>query len=335
MRISLKSICFLLGLFIYLNTSIAADVKVVYPGWFKESFYDLKADLQDANKSGKKGISVFVSMKTCSYCKAMIETAFQKQDIVKRLRDNYDVIGLEVFSDTEVVDVKGKSHWAKDFAARNKAMFTPTMLFYDTKGRLQLRLVGYQSPVKFRHVLDYLEGNLFYKMKLSTYLAKQKSTQVKTASSDKKLNLQRQGRSTKSLLVVVESTDCEKCQQFRRMLKASVLKPYLGKLDLAFVNQDVNGLKVITPGGKTQDAKQWVKSLETIHRPSMVFFNEKGKEVVRVDFDILIDPYGKRILDSNERILDNIRARLQFVADKGYVAMPQFQRWRKEKALSR
>jgi thioredoxin-related protein len=133
----------------------ASTAHVVYPGWFKESFYDLQSDLQEARVAGKKGIMVFFSTKTCSYCQAIIETAFKEKDIVHRLRKNYDVVGLEVFSDNEVVDPRGKSHWTKDFAVLEKAKFTPTMIFYGDGGTIQLRLVGYQSPEKMRAVLNY------------------------------------------------------------------------------------------------------------------------------------------------------------------------------------
>jgi len=63
-----------------------------------------------------------------------------------------------------------------------------------------------------------------------------------------------------------------------------------------------------------------------------VFFYEQGKEVLRVDTDILMDKHGNTINADDEKVLDNIRARLQFVVDKGYVALPQFQRWRAQQS---
>jgi hypothetical protein len=50
--------------------------------------------------------------------------------------------------------------------------------------------------------------------------------------------------------------------------------------------------------------------------------------VVRVDTDILINQHGVPVKADDEHVLDNIRARLQFVVEQGYVTMPQFQRWR-------
>jgi thioredoxin-related protein len=314
------------------NTFAAKGVNVVYPGWFKDSFYDLQGDLQEAGDAGKQGIMVFFSTKTCSYCNAIIETTFQQHDIVKRLRASYDVIGLEVFSDTEVVDTRGESHWAKDFAVSEKAQFTPTMIFYGADGEKQLRLIGYQSPEKFRGVLDYLEGGHYKNLKLGDYLGLKQATPIAVTQQQTTLNLDRRSVSRKPLLVVFESADCSKCQQLRTMLKAPVMQPYTQQLDIAQVSSADTSVRITTPDGNNQNGKEWSDQLGLIHSPAMVFFNEHGKEVLRVDTDILIDSHGRDVSANNEAILDNIRARLQFVLDKGYVTLPQFQRWRAQQS---
>lgn len=110
MLVTLKRLIILTGL-LYSSTAFAEKgVNVVYPNWFKDSFYDLPGDLQDARDAGKSGIMIFFSTKTCSYCNAIIENTFKKPDIVKQLRANYDVIGLEVLSDTEVVNIKVRAY---------------------------------------------------------------------------------------------------------------------------------------------------------------------------------------------------------------------------------
>lgn len=316
MLVTLKRLIILTGL-LYSSTAFAEKgVNVVYPNWFKDSFYDLPGDLQDARDAGKSGIMIFFSTKTCSYCNAIIENTFKKPDIVKQLRANYDVIGLEVLSDTEVVNIKGKSLWAKDFAVQSKARFTPTMIFYDSSGKKQLRLIGYQSPEKFRGVLNYLKGKYYTRMKLSDYLRQHKTISKTTSKQKISLNLERRHVSDKPLLVVFESAGCAKCQQLRTMLKAPVLKDYIQKMKIAYVSSTDTTSRITTPDGKKQSGKAWANQLGLIHSPAMLFFNEQGKEVLRVDTDILIDPYGKEISVNDVNILDNIRARLQFVLEK-------------------
>jgi thioredoxin-related protein len=140
--------------------------------------------------------------------------------------------------------------------------------------------------------------------------------------------------SDKHLMVVFESADCSKCQLLRAMLKAGVLQPYLRRLDVVFINSSDAQSRIITPEGKTLSGKAWADKLGLIHSPAMVFFYDQGKEVLRVDTDILLDKHGNTIKADDEHVLDNIRARLQFVVDKGYVALPQFQRWRAQQRKS-
>lgn len=319
----------LVGLMLFSNSAFALKgINVVYPDWFKQTLYDLPGDLQDASDAGKRGIMLFFSAKTCSYCHAMVTSTFAQADIVKRLRANYDVIGLDVFSDAEIVDTHGKTHWTKDFAVQEKARFTPTVIFYDTSGVQQLRMVGYQSPDKFRHALSYLDGGYFKKMKFGEYLQQHQSSPVSQNTKAALVNLDRRHVSNKPLLVIFETSNCKKCVQMRTMLKAPVVQPYLKRLKLVHVNVGHSSDTVVTPQGKQQSAQAWAGQLGLTYQPAMVFFNEQGKEIMRVDTDILIDPDGHPVSDSDAHILDNIRARLQFVLDKGYVNLPQFQRWR-------
>ena len=158
------------------------------------------------------------------------------------------------------------------------------------------------------------------------------STAKSADSKTVNLNLDRRKGSDKHLMVVFESVDCSKCQLLRAMLKAEVLQPYLLRLDVVFINSSNTQSRIITPEGKTLSGKDWADQLDLIHSPAIVFFYEQTKEVLRVDTDILIDMHGNTIKADDEKVLDNIRARLQFVVDKGYVALPQFQRWRAQQS---
>ena len=330
MRTRSINLLILIVILFWSNLTLAAGAaRVIYPDWFKESLYDLQGDLEDARDASKKGIMVFFSAKTCSYCMAIIEKAFKQEDIVQRLRKNYDVIGLDVFSDNEIVDLQGKRHWTKDFAVAVKAKFTPTMIFYGEGGTTQLRLLGYQSPEKMRTVLSYLEGDNYKRVSLRQFM-KSKASDTKSAGkvANKTVNLDRRKGSDKYLMVVFESNNCSKCQLLRGMLKADVMQPYLNRMDYVFVNSDDSHASFVTPGGKKLSGTAWADELDLIHSPSMVFFYGKGEEVLRVDTDLFIDKLGKTVKVDDKRVLDNIRARLQFVVEEGYVALPQFQRWR-------
>jgi hypothetical protein len=111
-----------------------------------------------------------------------------------------------------------------------------------------------------------------------------------------------------------------------------VMLPYIKRLELVFLSSADDKVPLTTPDGKQQTGKAWANQLGLTYSQAMVFFDEQGNEAVRVDTDILIDPYGNGVAADDARILDNIRARLQFVLDKGNLSLPQFQRWRAQQS---
>ena len=50
------------------------QANIKYPVWLKESFLDLKEDLSDASKAGKRGIVVFLSQKNLITAKNLSTT---------------------------------------------------------------------------------------------------------------------------------------------------------------------------------------------------------------------------------------------------------------------
>lgn len=316
------------------NANAQQGVKVVYPSWFKESFYDLPLDLRDAKAAGKKGIMLFFSTPTCSYCHAMLNTTFKQDDIVKRLRKDFDVIGINVLSDTEVVDPNGKSQWAKDFAVEVKAKFTPTMVFYATDGQMILRLVGYQPASKFHQVLNYLEGDYASKISLREYIQRSSGTEqedaVRQHSSSMSLDLSK--KLDKPLLVIFDSNNCANCRKLNKMLSSAKLAAYTKKLNIVHVNSNDKKINIKTPEGQNTNAKAWANRLNLTHSPAMVFYTENGDEVLRIDSDILINAQGRAVKVNDDHALSNIKDRLEYVLDKGYLEMPQFQRWIEEKS---
>ena len=136
----------------------SALAHVAYPDWFKVSFLDLRDDLAEAEAEGKAGIMVLFTTEGCSYCAQFIRRTLGDEAIAARVKSRFDAIGLEMFSDAEMVGPGGESMRVKAFAEREGAGFAPTLLFYGTNGEPLYRAVGYRDPERFGLVLDYLEG---------------------------------------------------------------------------------------------------------------------------------------------------------------------------------
>ena len=124
--------------------------QVVYPDWFNDSFLDLREDLAEAVAAGKRGLMVFFSTEGCSYCGLFVRESLNNPAIAAATRERFAAVGLEIFSDAEMVDPRGAPMRVKEFAAAEGVEYAPTLLFYDEDGQRTLRAVGYQSPARFR-----------------------------------------------------------------------------------------------------------------------------------------------------------------------------------------
>ena len=92
----------------------------------------------------------------------------------------------------------------------------------------------------------------------------------------------------------------------------------IGKLDFARV--DLFGTeKLVTPDGKTLAAGEWGLALQVAYTPTIVFFDETGREVFRID--AYLRPF-------------HLGSSLDYVASKAYVAQPSFQRYLQTRADS-
>lgn len=97
-------------------------------GWMRDTFKDLREDLEEANAEGKR-LVLFFEQRGCIYCTKMHKEVFPRPEIDAYIRDNYFVVQLNLHGDTEVTDFDGEVLSEKAMARRWNVMFTPTILF--------------------------------------------------------------------------------------------------------------------------------------------------------------------------------------------------------------
>ena len=123
--------------------------------WFKHtSFLDLADDLQEAMDGGKH-LAVLFEQKGCPYCREMHKVNFADDEIRGYIQKTFDVVQLNMWGDREVTDFDSEAMIEKDFARKHRVMFTPTILFFDEKGKEVVRMPGYFKPFHFKHLFMY------------------------------------------------------------------------------------------------------------------------------------------------------------------------------------
>jgi len=100
--------------------------------WMRETFKDLREDLEEANAEGKR-LLVMIEQRGCIYCTKMHEEVFPDPEIDALLHEAFFVVQINMFGDVEVTDFDGTTLSEKDMARRWNALFTPNMMFFPTE----------------------------------------------------------------------------------------------------------------------------------------------------------------------------------------------------------
>jgi thioredoxin-related protein len=249
---------------------------------------------------------------------------FSQKDIVEKTRRHFTAVAINIWGDREVTWIDGKARSEKAFAAVLKVQFTPTLLFFDEKGAVVLRLNGYYPPHKFQVALDYVAGKLENKIVFAEYLHRHVREPASGVLNDQpfllkpplELDASRRPRG-RPLAVLFEQRDCAACDELHREGFAHPeARKIIGKLDIARV--ELFGTeKLVTPDGRTLTALEWGRALGVAYTPSIVFFDETGREVFRID--AYLRPF-------------HLASSLDYVASKAYLEQPSFQRYLQARA---
>ncbi|MCG6968110.1 MAG: thioredoxin fold domain-containing protein [Chromatiaceae bacterium] len=292
-----------------------------YPDWFKNSFLELDDDLKEAIAAGKKGIIVYFGQKRCAYCKMLIERNFTTPDIVKYTRENFDVIPIDIWSPESVTTPGGESLSERDYAQQLGTNFTPSLVFYDVDGHVALRLRGYYPPYQFRAALEYVADGHYKRENFATYMARGDKT-LRFEPGDlieepffaqPPYNLDRSHFPAELPLVVFfEQGDCHACDILHtEPLRRTTLRKLFDRFDSVQLDMWAD-TPLVKPDGTRSTARDWAKELGIFYAPTIVFFDEQGKEIIRVDSVVHFF---------------RLRNVLNYVVSRGYVTEPNFLRW--------
>jgi len=288
------------------------------PSWFRETFLDLREDVRDATKDGKR-LLLYFGQDGCPYCRELMRAGFGDKAIADKTRRHFHAIAVNVWGDREVTWTDGRALSEKTLAAFLKVQFTPTLLFFDEKGGVVLRLNGYYPPHKFEAALDYVSGRQEGKLAFADYLARHAREPASGKLHDQPfflkppLDLDRSRKpGSRPLAVLFEQTQCAACDELHQQGFANPdARALLRRFDVARL--ELFGTeRLVTPQGKTLTAEQWGRELKIAYTPTLVFFDEKGVESFRVE--AYLKPF-------------HFASSLDYVASGAYRKQPSFQRY--------
>lgn len=286
------------------------------PDWFKVSFLDLFEDIGEATDSDKR-LMVYYYQDGCPYCKKLIEDNFGQKKIAEKTQSYFDVVSINLWGDNEVT-VGDKSYTEKSFAEALKVQYTPTLLFFDENKKIVFRANGYYPPEKFSALLDYIGKKKEKEVSYQDYMV---ATNPQPSSGklhddinslvnvkDLHENISRD----KNMLVMFEQKKCDTCDELHLdILTRKESVEQLSRFHVVVLDM-WSDKKIITPSGERLAIRDWAKKLNVKYAPSLVFFNNAGKEVFRSD------AYLRAF--HTQSIMD-------YVASGAYQTQPNFQRY--------
>ena len=123
-----------------------SDDGLYHHEWFKDSFLDLKDDLEEADEAGKRLVIIF-EQAGCIYCTKMQTEVLAQKSINDYVRKNFDVVQMNLWGSRNVTDFDGKVMPEKALAKRWGVIFTPTIVFIPELATMSSGKPGHEIKV--------------------------------------------------------------------------------------------------------------------------------------------------------------------------------------------
>ena len=257
------------------------------PGWFKESFLEFEEDVREAAAQGRR-VMLYFHQAGCPYCARLVEENFTDPATVTYLRQNFDLIAINMWGDREVVTVGGRAFTEKNFSEALKVQYTPTVLFLNEQGKVILRLNGYYPPAKFRLALRYAGDKMESKVSFSEYMLAQNKAQkgeligedffIQSADLASLI-----GKDDRPLAVFFEAPACAECQTtHQKVLSDAATRALVKQMNNVQINV-YSDEPLIAPDGRRTTQRELARSLGIAYTPSVVFYDKDGAEVHRIE----------------------------------------------------
>ncbi len=304
------------------------------PEWFKDSFLELNDELENANENNRQLILYF-HQDGCPYCKKLLDDNFSRKDIIEKMRQNFDLLEINMWGDKTVTLLTGEELSEKEFARQMKIMFTPTLIILDKKGQLQLRMNGYYAPDKFSAALDSVISKKVISKKSSSKSEKKHSNINTPSAAPAKKPTEKfiyKGNdlaslinsSKKPVMILFEQGECAECDElhgdiFRRLPVYKQLQQF------SIAQVDINSEEsIIGPDGQNMSQKELAKALKIQYTPSILFY-ESGSYNKKS---------GHEAVFRSEAYLKSfhIQALFDYIISKAYLSEPEFQRFVQRRA---
>ncbi|MBI5815014.1 MAG: thioredoxin fold domain-containing protein [Nitrospinae bacterium] len=147
--------------------SLAADPYST--GIFEPHFGVMQDELKAAAGNGKT-LMIYFWQEGCPYCEKLEKNVLSSPKVRKIITESFRPVEVNIFGSREAVDFAGAAGEEKKFAEAQKALHTPTMVFYGKDGTEVFRLPGYWEEPHFLAALAYVRDGKYSKSSFQEFL---------------------------------------------------------------------------------------------------------------------------------------------------------------------
>ena len=306
---------FLIFIAIFFATTLnAKEGKVIgssnheVPSWFKDSFLDISEDIEEATEKNKH-FMIFLDFEGCPYCSKMLKESFEEDNKTSQfIKNNFDVIELNVKGSRELTWVDGDVLTEKDLTEKLKIQYSPTLLIFNSNKEIVARVNGYRNSKDFQYILDFIQTKSYEKMDFTSYLSKldKKDTYIFIPNKMFK-DLNDLSKIKTPVAIIFEDKSCIQCDHFHNKILAN--KDVIDEFSkFTVIRVDANSTKeLILPTGEKTTPKSLVEKINLDYRPAVLLYDDK-KLISTID--ALLFPF-------------HFKEVLRYVSGKHYVQYPK------------
>jgi thioredoxin-related protein len=145
---------------------LAAYLKTLAPEEGSEKLHDQPFFLPQPwdlrRKAGAKPLAVLFETNFCRSCDELHLEAFRRPDVLEQVK-RVDVARLHVAGRSDVVTPAGRKLSVEAWARELKILYTPTIVFFDARGREVFRSEAYMRPFHTAGSFEYVASGAYAK----------------------------------------------------------------------------------------------------------------------------------------------------------------------------
>lgn len=291
-----------------------SDIEAPY--WFKESFLDLAEDIEEAKEADKK-LLIYFHQAGCPYCYNLVQQSFLDPALSQYIQEHFDLIALNLWGDREVTLPDGSVLSEKALAIKWQIQYTPTLLFFDGDFEPKLRIDGYRGREMLAKVLDYVVSGNTETSLAQTLITLDHSASLYPSVAFQPLAEMAGSDKDKPIALLFEYPGCDDCIQLhKQVLSRSDTFNQLDRYKAYRIDiSDKREIKFMD--GSVMTGADFANKKGLNYFPSLLLMDGNGEEKLRVD------GYVQSF---------HFNTALEYVSNKVYLRMPEFQRYINERA---